>query len=400
MAYVVGTALGYSNFRRRTAQWLMLCYMLVMLPIQWTLVIDQNTSLEEQLVSVAGRLYFSTSNFLAHKPVDDPIFFIAVMCIAFWIISALAGFTLVRHQNYLGAVLPAAIGLLIIQNYDNGVSARLWFLAFFAFIALLLLGRLQFLQNKKSWHARRVFLSPDNTIDLTSSMAIATGLIIIISWTVPASISGLNSAVQRWSQLTRPWRDFAQKMENAVSALQSSTNTKPGEFIFGSELALGRGFPNTGDLVFIAHAPDLPTDQEPPRYYWRGHVYDLFSKGAWHTTGTSQDDFSPVALPPPSSADPSAQDIARFGFQVGESKMSLLYEPAQPIWVSRSGTRLTSSTEAEEKEVIAWNASPELLPGEAYLVDLDRKKSEHPAAKGGWHSLSCLGRPKISAASQ
>ena len=178
IGFVVGIALGYSQFRRGTVRLLTFIYMLLMLPLEWTLIIDQHASLEEQFASVAGRLFFSASDFFARQPVEDPIFFVALMSITFWIISSWAGYTLVRNQNYLGSVLPAAIGLIIIQNYDNGIAGRLWFLAFFAFIALLLLGRLQYLQNKSSWRARRIFLSPDNSVDLTSSMAIAAGLII------------------------------------------------------------------------------------------------------------------------------------------------------------------------------------------------------------------------------
>src|SRR5574342_840394 len=61
IGYVVGTALGFSRFKRGTVRWLALFYMLIMLPLQWTLVIDQQVSLEEQLASVAGRLFFSVS---------------------------------------------------------------------------------------------------------------------------------------------------------------------------------------------------------------------------------------------------------------------------------------------------------------------------------------------------
>src|SRR5512134_3199753 len=161
MGFVIGAALAYSRFHRSTVRWLTFFYMLVLLPLIWTLVIDQDTSLEEQLLSVAGRLFFSTSDFLARRPVEDPLFFVAVMSVAFWITSSLSSFTLVRNQDYLGAILPGAIGLIIIQNYDHTIPGRLWFLAFFAFLALLLLGRLQFLQNKQSWRERRIFLSPD-----------------------------------------------------------------------------------------------------------------------------------------------------------------------------------------------------------------------------------------------
>src|SRR5688572_29574468 len=297
MGFVIGTALGYSTFHRRTVRGLTFVYMLILLPLQWTLVIDQNASLEEQFASVGGRLFFATADFFAREPVEDPLFFIALMSVAFWIISSWASFTLVRNQNYLGAVLPSAIGLIIIQNYDGSVAGRLWFLAFFAFIALLMLGRLQFLQNKQSWRRRRIFLSPDNSLDISSSMAIAAGLIIIVAWTVPASLSSLSGAVKTWNRVTRPWHEFTERMENAVSALESPRGGKRGTF-FGSELALGQGFPLSDLVMFEVETPDLPFEQKPPRYYWRGRSYDRFMNGQWYTTGTVRDEYSPGVVNP------------------------------------------------------------------------------------------------------
>ena len=192
MGSVIGLALGYSQFKRRSARWISFGYMFIMLPLIWTRVIDDQVELDERLLSVAGRLLYSISEFFSRRPVEDPLFFVAVMSIMFWVISASAGFRLTRHQNFLAMVLPSAIGLLVIQHYDNGIASRIWFLAFFIFIALFLLGRLNFLQDQKHWRERRVFLSPENSIDLTSSMAIAAGLIIITAWTIPISITSNN----------------------------------------------------------------------------------------------------------------------------------------------------------------------------------------------------------------
>ena len=147
MGACIGIAMGYSRFQRGTVRWLTFLYMLLLLPLQWTWVIDQQASLEEQLASVSGRLLFSLGNFFMRRSIEDPFFFVAIMSVAFWVISSWAGFALVRNQNYLGAVLPSTIGLLIIQNYDNAVTGRLWFIALFAFVALLLLGRLNYLQH-------------------------------------------------------------------------------------------------------------------------------------------------------------------------------------------------------------------------------------------------------------
>jgi transglutaminase-like putative cysteine protease len=288
------------------------------------------------------------------------------MTIAFWIFSASAAFQLVRRQNYLAAVLPSAVGLLIIQSYDNAVQGRVWILAFFAFVALLLLGRMNFLQNQKSWLERRVFLSPDNRLDLSTTMAIAAGLIIVISWTVPASLSNLDSAVKYWNRVTRPWRDFTHRMENAVEALESQTPGRRGEF-FTTELALGTGFPLSDSVMFTVEAPELPSELQPPRYYWRGRTYDHFVNGQWYTTGTTREEFSPTtdisAL-----LNVSAGEPARFMFNTGQATFRLLYAPPQPVWISRPGATLTIPADSG-KDIISWSASPALLAGETYQVD-------------------------------
>ena len=147
---VTGTALGYTRFSLRITRWISFFYMVILLPLQWTLTIDQNFSLEEQLGSVYRQLLFSLADFFGRSPVEDPLFFIAFITSVMWVVSASAGFRLVREQNYLFAVLPSTVTLLIIQHYDNYIAGRLWMMALFTLLTLLLLGRINYLDNKKS----------------------------------------------------------------------------------------------------------------------------------------------------------------------------------------------------------------------------------------------------------
>ena len=364
--FLIGTALGYTRYSPRTARWVSFLYMIIMLPLQWTLVIDQSASLEEQLLSVVGRLVYSFSEFFARRPVEDPLFFIALVTFAFWIIGSSAGFRLTRDQNYLMAVVPSAIALLVIQSYDNSVPGRIWIMAFYALTALLLLGRLNNLENKKSWRERRIFLSPDNSIDLTSTMAVAAGLIIIFSWVPPASIESYDSAVKSWNKLTKPWRAFTDRMEIAFSSLESPSGGKRGEF-YGSELALGRGFPLSDSVMFTVQTPELESNQKPPRYYWRGRTYDYFLEGQWYTTQSSLEDYSPSDIVPMALTS-ETPDPERFIFNTGELTFSLVYAPPQVVWLSRQGaTRRQSAGNLDE--IISWYATPALLSGEVYQVD-------------------------------
>jgi len=366
MGYGIGLALGYSQFKRNTARWISFGYMVVILPLIWVQVIDKQVELDERLLSVAGRLLHSISEFFARQPVKDPLFFVAIMSITFWIISASAGFNLARHQNFLAVVLPSAIGILIVQQYDNGILGHIWFLAFFIFFVLFLLGRLNFLQDQKHWRERRVFISPENSFDLTSTMAIIAGLLILTAWLVPLSITRIDTVQQAWARLTKPWTNFTDRMENAVSALQSSSPNRTGEF-YGTELNLGNGFPLSDTVMFKVDVREPAFDQKPPRYYWRGRTYADFSNGQWHTVGITQKEYSPSTFNL-AIDDTKNNSSTRFLFTVGASKFSLLYAPAQPIWVSRPGFFLSLPAD-KTLNVISWNATPTLLPGETYQVD-------------------------------
>ena len=92
MGLAIGLALGYSQFKRKAARWISFGYMLFMLPLIWSRVIDEQVELDERLLSVGGRLLYSISEFLSRRPVEDPLFFVAIMSITFWVISASAGF--------------------------------------------------------------------------------------------------------------------------------------------------------------------------------------------------------------------------------------------------------------------------------------------------------------------
>jgi transglutaminase-like putative cysteine protease len=363
---VIGLALGYSQFRPATARWLSFAYMVMLLPIIWIRVIDEEVAVDERLLSVGGRLVFSFGEFFARRDVNDPLFFVAIMSVVFWVISASAAFYLIRHQNFLAIVLPSAVGLLFIQHYDNLFTNRLWFLAFFTFIALCLLGRLNFLQRQQQWRERRIFLSPENSLDLTSSMAIGAALIVLLTATVPLSLTRIETLREAWKQITKPWTDFTERMENAVSALESPEIATPSEY-YGTELALGLGFPLSDTIMFKVEVPDLASGQRPPRYYWRGRTYDHFARNQWYITETTRNQFSPtgdeVAVP-----DAENGSRGRFVFTSGASRISLVYSPAQPLWLSRPGSFLASAADTGF-DISSWNATPALQPGETYQVE-------------------------------
>jgi transglutaminase-like putative cysteine protease len=363
LGLILGLALGYSHFKRRAVIILTLGYSLMLIPWQLTMAINDEL-LSARLASVGGRLYFSLIQFFQRQPVDDGLLFVAFISTLVWFLSLVSGYWWTRYQNYLVAVLPGGVFILVIHLYDQFYGNRVWFLAAYLLFAILLLGRQYYLKNRESWRERRVFQMQESTFDLTRGMVIAASLFIIIAWTAPASQSGFESAVNTWHRLTQPWRDMQEWFSNAVDALEGpSTRRLEGDF-FGNQLGLGSGTPLSDQVVFSVEAPDL--GEEPPRYYWRGYVYDVYQNYRWYATGSHSDEYSPseadLAIP-----DSSGRIKADFTFNI-QLKEALLYTPSQPIWISRPGRIQYETTASGERDLFAWAAVPTLLPGDQYQV--------------------------------
>ena len=362
LGLMLGLALGHSHFKRRAVIFLTLGYSIIIIPWQLSLAIDDEL-LSARLASVGGRLYFSLVQFFQREPVQDGLLFVAFISLLVWLLSIASGYWWMRHGNYLAAVLPGGIFTLVIHLYDQSYNSRIWLLAVYLLLALLLLGHQYYLRNRESWRERRVFMMQESAFDLTRGMVIAASLFVFVAWTVPASQAGMDAATRAWRRLTEPWRDVQEWFSNAVESLEGSVVRRPADF-YGNHLSLGSGTPLSDDVLFSVEAPEI--EEKLPRYYWRGYVYDLYQNFDWYAAGGVSEEFSPSnsELRIPDSGD---RVKASFTFRI-ETQQSLLYTATQPVWVSRPGRIQIVTTESGEQDLLAWAAVPRLLAGEQYEV--------------------------------
>ena len=160
------------------------------------------------------------------------------MSILFWVISVHAGYSLVRHGNAWRAILPAGLTMLVIHSYDPYITRRIWFLAVYLFFTLLLVARVTFTQQRQ-WKQNRTFVAPDLGFDWIRFTLLASMVLILFSWAVPAVAETLPPAQQAWQYIRRPWVELQDKMSNAFSSLQSSVGVI--NDYYGDTLSLGRG---------------------------------------------------------------------------------------------------------------------------------------------------------------
>ncbi len=363
LGILLGLALGYSCFGRNAVYGLTLGYSLVLLSWQIGLVIPGRVEPLERLVRISERLSFAFLQFLQREAVEDSLLFLTFVTVLVWCLSLFSAYAWARWQNYLAAILPGGLFTLVLQLYDPFVGRRSWALGIYILLALLLLGRKYYLENSQAWRAHRIFQTQGASFDVMRGMAIATVLLVMLAWSTPASASGWKAAIRSWKQLTRPWREAQQWLSTAVESLESPVGRPGGDF-YGRRLDLGLGTSLEDTILFTAKVNSLP--EEPPRLYWRGYVYDTYTPQGWSNTATQAEEFTPD-LEPLRLPDASRPILARFTIKT-QVRQSLIYTPSQPVWVSRAGHIEAAETPGEARDVAAWYAEPQLLPGEQYKI--------------------------------
>src|ERR1700690_401332 len=189
---ILGLALGASRFGRRTVMGLALAYTVIFVAWQMTGAVTDDLFFG-RLTHIGGMLAASLDLVMQKEPVHDSFFFVAFTCIVFWFISLAAGYWLVRNNNILVAILPSFIFILLVQIYDNDRASTALWLAVFMLLTLLLVGREYYLQNRKIWTKRRVFINEESWSNIFSGLFIIVAAAIVVAWLIPTSLSSLQS---------------------------------------------------------------------------------------------------------------------------------------------------------------------------------------------------------------
>ena len=359
---LLGLALGVSQFKCAGVFWLAFGYSIILIPLVAGWVFYQKTPWLERMISLGGRLGYSLFLFVTSQPVPDTVLFVVFTALGFWIISLLAGYVLTRRGAFATAVVPAGIVLFIIQLYDSRVGDRLVILALYAFLCLLLLGRLTYVRKRLFWKEQRVSFSPESLTDLNLAIAIAALVLIFLAWLTPAPERPLVAARVAWESITRPLETLRQDLGNAISGLKGHGQRTIVEF-YGDTLALGLRA-SSGNNTYLQIR--VPLIGRADRYYWRVRTYDHYLDNTWQSVYASNESFTPNkhSLPLVDVHGLSSE----FVFTAPQADLAILVTPAHPIWVSRPV--VLSFTPSIDKSIdpLMLRADPPILIGEQYVV--------------------------------
>jgi transglutaminase-like putative cysteine protease len=357
---ILGHALGSSRFRRAMVLILIAGYTTMVLPWQLTRSVKDDYLLD-RLSHVGGILAVSFNQFFHRQPVSDTLFFLLFVCIGFWLMGVTAGYYLGRHGRVLGSIAAGGAATLIIQAYGNYQPRGSWWLAVYVLIALLLVGRVRFLQQKKEWARGRVFVSEDSGTNILGSLFMTAALTILAAWWIPTSMGSVQQAADTWNTYTRSFKD---RLSNAVTSL-SGPHGKPGNNFYGSSLALGQNAASGDAVVLTVEVLESPGLNM--RYYWRGRIYNIYEGGLWSASATSRLLFHPAQedLVIPDAADRSE---GLFRIRSLFPVQSLVYAPSPVVWLDRTADVAGMRVAPSVYDVFSWESRALVSEGSSYQI--------------------------------
>lgn len=359
---VLGLALGASKFQKPALRWLFAGYSLMIFP--WVLggLIQGEKTIIGQFASLAGRLVATVLSAWRGEPVTDSLFFVAAMSILFWCIAAFSGYQAMRHANTFGAVVPAMLPLLVTQYYDSYYTGRIWVVAIFFLLAILLVGRLNLVKNRERRQAKHIFVGDEPEFDMARGLFLAALLVVLLAWVAPTPAAVIPAAARLWKEVNRPFEQTRARLDDLLASLQGGVAVVPAE-LYGSTMSLGQNAQQGDTEIFRVR----PSELTILRLYWRARVYDTYQNGRWMVSGSKNVPFSPE-IDEPLRLGIQAGKPLDFVFNWQSSPSSLLPTPAYPLWTSRSGAFQAQPLQDGSYNLLSWSVSTPVLRGDQYQV--------------------------------
>ena len=359
---IVGLFLGRSRLSGPRVGWVVLACTLVMIPWQVSQVVHGESNIFAILAEESGRLGATFQDIWFNRPVYDPIFFVTLVSSIYWSIGLHCGYRLLRGRNVLSILLPPTVPALIVQYYDGNDPDRIWLLAGYFLLVLLLTGRVQSLDSRDRWSDARVFTAAESEFDLGRTQLALALVIVLFAWLLPTPGAALPAAARVWQAINEPYQNFVDWINQTLDSARGRTGN--GMQVYGNTLGLGLRASQGATVVFEVSPPAV----DVPRFYWQMRVYDTYEDDTW---GNSHQNWSRNS----SAGDGDlpvlrglAGQVASFGFHWQGDASTLLVAPSLPLWSSLNGTIQYENADPPKVDLTSWRVDPYLQEGMEYTT--------------------------------
>ncbi|MDW8325217.1 MAG: transglutaminase domain-containing protein, partial [Anaerolineales bacterium] len=286
---LLGVVLSKSRFRGSTAFLLAAGYGLFV--VAFAILPQLNGSFYrrswELIIRINNFLYYALHGGTSR----DILPFTVMVGLIFWAIGVTAAWSIFRRGSAWPAFIPGGLVLLINAYFYTNIQLELY-LAAYLVLALLILARVNLLNQEREWRNARVAFSSEVRFEfLRAGLAAALAVVVIASITQRATdLSASPQAVAAWQRVDGVWRVVRENFERLFNAVRN-----PGVVatdFYGDSLLLGGPNSLTDRRLFdVAIGPVNPDDPAAeaaaavaapvPRYYWRANAYQRYANGTW-----------------------------------------------------------------------------------------------------------------------
>jgi hypothetical protein len=360
LAVAAGAALGYSRFSPRLASTISAIYGVFVVGSQIGGTLDRALSWSDRVGDMLGRLGVALSALARGDASIDPLMFVLLVAVIFWVLGVIAGWAVFRRQGLWTAVIPAGVGILVNAYFYSGHSKLGQNLAIYVLVSLLLAARLELKRREETWRTKWSQVSSDVAYHVGRAGVLAAFVLVILAWGGPAFAQS-KTAADLWVKAGRPWAGIKQRLGDALSNLRR--DTYPVYDTYSDNLVLGAGteLPHTVVMrVTVARAPSPDA-----RLYWQSHSYDEYTDGKWSLVEGETLKFDPGGgdLPLVTYAE---RDPIEAAFRPALPALKVLYVPSQTVWVSRTVTVDVVNTQGGTADATRFTAEGVIVAGETY----------------------------------
>jgi hypothetical protein len=371
---ILGMALGRSQYHPILVILTSLAYGILIIPWRLGVAMSQGVNWAERVYNMVGRIKSIVEQIINQTDVTDSFLFVVLMSCLFWIISVNAGYVLTRYANAWRIILPAGLTVMVIHYYHNCPVVNLRqcvnidvrhgssLIAVYLLLSLLLVARIYYIRQTRSWRQRHTFIHSDVSFDLMRVTVIAVVVLMALAWTAPAFGNKLFDNGGPLRSLNQTFHSASQFFSHVFASLRFSVG--PSTEYFSRGLQLGRGSEISYAMVLQVNAPQPSTTGG--NYYWQARVYDRYENGGWTSNYPFTNSIKAQEAIISSPAIKGRQ-VATFNFYAYKN-LGLLFFPGQVVSVSRPVTVHMIRTPDGFPDVSMLELANELYSGERYQV--------------------------------
>ena len=206
-----------------------------------------------------------------------------------WLIGYIGSFFAFRYSNAWVLVVIGGVSVLTNLSFLPATLAFSSKFFLFTLFAMLLVVRLNDVQNEQRWRLRGIRFEMVNGW-LTMHAAIWFGVVVmLLAAMLPMKVYVSRDLANWWNTARSPISSFEEDVARLLAGIPSRKNV-PGRF-FGKTLPFIGSISFGGEAVFWAHS-DYPS-------YWLSNTYSEYTSQGWKAGETTKLEVGPNTVPPP-----------------------------------------------------------------------------------------------------